>query len=73
MGTTKNPAAIALPCGHSIPEAEILRLAGQIRAGRRQTHAPGPGRPRTAQRCPCGLMTTARAAQRRHQCSEEKR
>jgi len=29
---------------------------------------PGAGRPRKSDRCPCGEMTAARAAARRHAC-----
>jgi len=39
----------------------------------RKTHSggrvPGPGRPRSDERCPCGVMTAARAAKRRHRCN----
>lgn len=61
---------ITLPCGHQIPEAEVLRLAGQI-TGRRRVGKPSGrtgGRPRTAPRCPCGAMTIKRAALRGHRC-----
>lgn len=66
--STKATEAIVLPCGHSITEAEILRLAGRISSARRTTRAAGPGRPRTAQRCPCGAMTLTRAKGRNHKC-----
>lgn len=62
------PATVFLPCGHTATHEEIMRLAGQISSSRRKTHGAGPGRPRTAQRCPCGAMTAARAIQRRHKC-----
>lgn len=55
-------------CGHALVETEILRLAGAICSARRKTRAPGTGRPRTMERCPCGMMTVARAAQRNHRC-----
>lgn len=59
---------ITLPCGHALPEEEILRLAGAIQSARRKTRAPGTGRPRTMERCPCGAMTKRRAEQRKHRC-----
>lgn len=62
---------VTLPCGHTLPEADLLRLAGQIASDRRKTKSGGRngGRPRSADRCPCGAMTTARAAKRRHVCA----
>lgn len=49
-------------------EAELLSLAGAINSARRKTRAAGPGKPRTAPRCPCGAMTVARALARNHRC-----
>ena len=63
-----NNATITLPCGHELPAAEILRLAGSIRSAMRKTRGAGPGKPRTAPRCPCGAMTVKRAEQRGHRC-----
>ena len=44
---------------------------GQARelAAMRKIHSGGAaGRPRSTQRCPCGVMTRARANKRRHVC-----
>ena len=62
---------ITLPCGHTIPEADLLRLAGAAMAAKRATKSGGRngGRPRTADRCPCGEMTRARAEKRGHRCT----
>lgn len=61
---------ITLPCGHQLPEADLLRLAGQITGKRRQGKPAGRngGRPLSANRCPCGAMTISRAASRNHKC-----
>lgn len=75
---------VTLPCGHKLPEAAdltpeqqkaVLALGGQI-TGRRRAGKPGGrsgGRPKSADRCPCGAMTVARAAARRHECIAETR
>ncbi len=63
-----------LTCGHNHTEEEILSAAGRIYASRRRhvvTPGAGPGRPRSADRCPCGAMTKARAAARGHRCQEQ--
>lgn len=49
-------------------EAELLSLAGAINSARRKKRGAGPGKPRTAPRCPCGAMSLARAKQRNHRC-----
>ncbi len=44
------------------------RKIGQAAQALRKTSGAGPGRPRKVDRCPCGLMTKARAEARRHKC-----
>jgi hypothetical protein len=51
---------ITLPCGHTIPATELLRLAGSYRASLRTKRTPGTGRPRTLERCACGQFTLKR-------------
>lgn len=64
---------ITLPCGHEIPEADLLRIAGAALSAKRKTRAGGRngGAPRSADRCPCGAMTKRRAEQRNHRCHPE--
>jgi hypothetical protein len=57
------------------PAAQALgrkRWKGTTKAERsefgRWAAAQGGGRPRSADRCPCGAMTRARAAKRNHRC-----
>jgi hypothetical protein len=59
---------VKLSCGHELPESEILSEAARIQASKRTTHGAGTGRPREAERCPCGAMTKARATARNHKC-----
>lgn len=60
---------VTLPCGHTLPEAEILRLAGQVRSALRTTKSGGRngGRPATARRCPCGRFPMYRKP-KKHEC-----
>ena len=51
---------ITLPCGHTIPATELLRLAGSYRASLRIKRTAGTGRPRTLERCACGQFTVKR-------------
>ena len=69
------PAAelsILLPCGHYLPQAELLRLAASI-AGKRSAGIsrgprPGTGRPAKLSPCPkCGLPFGV-VAMRSHRC-----
>ena len=53
-----------------VPTADLYSEIGR-RRGRKQTPHAGPGRPRTAPRCPCGAMTQAAATRRGHVCGEE--
>jgi hypothetical protein len=57
------------------PAAQALgrkRWKGTTKAERREfgrwAAQQGGGRPRSADRCPCGAMTRARAAKRNHRC-----
>jgi hypothetical protein len=36
----------------------------------RKTYGAGSGRPKIADRCPCGAMSRTRAEKRRHRCGE---
>jgi hypothetical protein len=56
-------------CRVDHPEADIWAAVGQIREKQRKTHGAGSGRPRKPERCPCGLMSLARAAERKHRCA----
>lgn len=47
--------------------AAVKSLCGMANSMQRQTHSGG--RPKSADRCPCGIMTAARAAARKHVCS----
>jgi hypothetical protein len=58
---------IMLPCGHTIPASELLRLAGTYRASLRTNRTPGTGRPRTLKRCACGQFTVKRKP-KGHEC-----
>ena len=56
-------------CEHSLTFEQVKSLWGKATSAQRKTHSGGKdGRPRSADRCPCGVMTKARAAQRRHVC-----
>ena len=59
----KDPAARALGRKRwkGIPKAERSAFGSWAAA-------QGGGRPRSADRCPCGIMTKARAAKRNHRC-----
>ena len=51
----------------TLTPAELSEI--RARAGRMvRNRVAGPGRPRQADRCPCGAMTKARALARRHKC-----
>lgn len=43
-------------------------LMGRMGAQMRDVYGAGPGRPKLEDRCPCGVMTTDRAAKRGHKC-----
>lgn len=64
--------SVLLPCGHYLPQAELLRLAAQI-AGKRSAGIsrgprPGTGRPAKLSPCPkCGLPLGV-VAMRSHRC-----
>jgi len=56
----------SIPCPHcqkplklSMLRSKLNRIAGQL-----------GGRPASEDRCPCGLMTRARAEQRKHKCAD---
>jgi hypothetical protein len=51
------------------PKLKLTKRRARAMNAARKTHAAGPGRPRTAPRCPCGAMTVARADQRNHKCA----
>jgi hypothetical protein len=53
----------------TIPDEVFLSELGRRNSTKRKTFAPGPGRPRSASRCPCGAMTKKRAKQRNHICT----
>lgn len=66
-------SAIACPhCGGALSIEMIGQLWGSYCGNRRQSREPGPGRPRTMPRCPCGAMTVNRAEQRKHVCTAPK-
>ena len=50
----------------TIPDEVLKSERARRNSLRRQTY--GGGRPPARDRCPCGLMTRARAKQRNHQC-----
>ena len=64
--------SVLLPCGHYLPQAELLRLAASI-AGKRSAGIsrgprPGTGRPAKLSPCPkCGLPLGV-VAMRKHRC-----
>jgi len=51
----------------TIPDAVLKSEVGRRNQAKRSTF--GGGRPRTADRCPCGVMTISRAIRRKHICS----
>lgn len=55
-------------CKHHLTDEELKSLWAQ-RNGRLRAAVAGPGRPRTAERCQCGMMTLKRAATRNHKCA----
>lgn len=70
--TPPDELSVLLPCGHYLPQAEILRLAAQI-AGKRSAGIsrgprPGTGRPAKLLPCPkCGALLGV-VAMRSHRC-----
>jgi hypothetical protein len=53
------------PCGCHLTEGQILGIWGRYMA------FLGGGRPKEKDRCPCGLMTRARAEARNHKCVKQ--
>jgi hypothetical protein len=49
----------------------LLSEAGRLMSQARRTFGAGTGRPRMADRCPCGEMTRKRALARAHKCTGE--
>ncbi|HEX4545748.1 MAG TPA: hypothetical protein VH110_05270 [Candidatus Acidoferrum sp.] len=73
----KNPAAqalVALRWAKTTPEERRAFAARMAEAGwkgaNRARRLKTAGRPRTADRCPCGAMTRKRARARGHRCEE---
>lgn len=54
---------------HPECDAELGRLCGLRGVRKRKVVVAGTGRSKSAGRCPCGIMTAARAAARKHVCS----
>lgn len=55
---------------HPECDAELGRLCGLRGVRKRKVVVAGTGRPKSADRCPCGIMTAARAAARKHVCGK---
>ena len=53
----------------TIPDEAFWREAGRRNQLKRVNRTPGTGRPRSEDRCPCGMFTRARAEQRNHVCT----
>lgn len=69
----ENVAVAALYCDGSLNYDELKTLWGRATSGRRKTHGAGTGRPRSTERCPCGVMTKKRAELRGHKCKRPKK
>jgi len=52
----------------SIPDHVLKSEIAFRNQAKRKTFGAGTGRPPLADRCPCGRMTTVRAAKRNHKC-----
>lgn len=64
-----DPVYVETPCcAAPITYEDVKSMWGRATASRRSTYGAGPGRPKSKDRCPCGAMTAARAAQRGHKC-----
>jgi hypothetical protein len=69
---TASDLSVLLPCGHYLPQAELLRIAAQIAGKRSAGISRGPrqgtGRPAKLSPCPkCGVELGV-VAMRKHQC-----
>lgn len=60
-------------CDQPLTYAQVKSLWGKATAAMRDTYGAGPGRPKSTDRCPCGLMTRERAEKRKHVCVAPKR
>jgi hypothetical protein len=59
-------------CGAKLTMDEVKTMWGKATSSRRQHFGAGPGRPKLAERCPCGAMTKTRAKARGHKCEPPK-
>jgi hypothetical protein len=70
----KEKTSVTCPhCEGKLSGEEIRSMWGQYTSAKVVNHVAGPGRPRSAKRCPCGAMTRERAQKRKHVCSPPSR
>jgi len=58
-------------CGKNIATRVVRKAGARALNAMRRKRAPGAGRPKSIDRCPCGQFTRQRALQRRHVCEVE--